>query len=923
MWWLLWVSEGVAAPAPTWPTTLDRVAPAVVSIQVTGVRNFDTENAGVSQGTGFVVDAERGWLLTNRHMVHAGPVVARAVFLDNEEVPLIAAYRDPVHDFGFYRFDPSLLKHMDVVELALSPGAARVGMEIRVVGNDAGEKLSILDGTLARLDRNAPAYGLDTYNDFNTFYYQAASNTSGGSSGSPVVDIAGRVVALNAGGATRAASSFYLPLERAVRALDLLRAGRAVPRGDVGVIFEHAPFHELERLGLSDGVEQHVRAAIPGATGLLVVAEVLPEGPGQRAGLLPGDVLVQIGGRDVTGFLDLEGVVDDAVDQKLSLVVERGGRRRSFDVPVRDLHAITPDRYVEFSRAVLHDVSLMVSRNHVRPQRGVFVATPGYELANAGVPANAVITHIDRAEVLNLDDAVDALAALPDGARVPVRWQKSSDPRHTVESVLRIDHRWHALRDCRRDDATGRWPCVTRETAEPAQVPPLPSPLPIDVPERHVRAVAPGLAVVEFDIPFPVAGAKDTHFVGVGAVVDADRGLLITDRDTVPVSLGDLTVTFAGTQRVPAKLVWLDPEHNVAMIRVDPAPFGGRLPGEVTFVDRDLAVDDDVIQVGIDGDHVVRWLETTIDDIRLLEQTPSRVPTFMETNVDLVELESKVTTHGGVLLDKRGRVVALHASFYEPEGDERRFFGLPSAVFLHAIEALRAGDSPGGGSVGFDVGAVSLAHAAERGVDSAHLADLRDLRGDRGVVYEVVRREGGSAAAEVLRDGDLLLEVDGAPLTDIGLLDDARRRGSFQLVVVRDGLPVVVSLSPVARSGAGVERVVNWAGLVLHEAHPEVARQQAMPPGGVVVSWMWYGSPASRGGMRSSRRLIALGDTPVPTLDALIAAIVAHDPGEPVRLRVQKIDGSEDVSTFRLDPDFWPTFTLTETAAGWVREDLP
>ena len=84
-----------ASESADWEATLRRVVPSVVVLRVSATRPFDTENPGTYTATGFVVDAERGLILTNRHVVGPGPVVAEAVLQNHEELELRAVYRDP------------------------------------------------------------------------------------------------------------------------------------------------------------------------------------------------------------------------------------------------------------------------------------------------------------------------------------------------------------------------------------------------------------------------------------------------------------------------------------------------------------------------------------------------------------------------------------------------------------------------------------------------------------------------------------------------------------------------------------------------------------------------------------------------------------------------------------------------------------
>ena len=103
-------APGIPSSPANWAQTLERIASGVVTIQIDSTRAFDTEWNTTAQATGFVIDAKRGLILTNRHVVTPGPVTAQAIFLNREEVQLYPVYRDPIHDFGIYRYDPAKLQ---------------------------------------------------------------------------------------------------------------------------------------------------------------------------------------------------------------------------------------------------------------------------------------------------------------------------------------------------------------------------------------------------------------------------------------------------------------------------------------------------------------------------------------------------------------------------------------------------------------------------------------------------------------------------------------------------------------------------------------------------------------------------------------------------------------------------------------------
>ena len=910
-----------AAEEPAWTETLERISSGVVSIRVDSTRAFDTEWNTSSQATGFVVDAERGLILTNRHVVTPGPVIAEAVFRNNEEVALTPVYRDPVHDFGFFRFDPAALKYIEPEELPLAPNAAGIGKEIRVIGNDAGEQLSILAGTIARLDRKAPEYGRGKYNDFNTFYLQAASGTSGGSSGSPVVNIEGEVVALNAGANSSAASSFFLPLDRIERVLRKLQEGQPVTRGTLQTTFRSEPYDELHRLGLTEDSERLARSTFPDQTGMLTVEQVIPDSPAFGV-LEPGDILISVNDELVTQFVPLADVLDSYVGEEIRIHVERGGRGIDATIMVDDLHAITPAEYIEFGDGVVNQLSYQQARHYNRPATGVYVANPGYLLSRAAIPRGAVIVEMDGEPIVTLDDFEAALDGLAEGERALVRYITMENPQNSTVRLFEMDRVWYPTQRCARDDNLGVWPCRSLADGPEPEPAKQGSTRLTKYRDPIVRSIAPSLVVVSFNLPYTLSGVGDRHYYGTGLIVDKQRGYVLVDRNTVPIAIGDVTITFAGSLEVKGKVEQLHPLHNYAIVSYDPASIGTTPVQQARLNTEMLRPGDDVWVVGIKGDHQLVHQKSTVSSVDPLMLPLSRTLRFRDSNIEGIALVNAPNEVDGVLVNKRGEVLATWSSFAVQTGGETAQLnrGVGAEVAEQFVNIVR--DGKPFYSLEAEFVYAPLFAARKMGVDEEWVARLEKQNPTRRRALSITRIVAGTPAAEVLENGDIVLAIDGEVVTSFRELENAVQKPEVVVTVWRDGEVKEMSVRTAALDGMGIDRAVSWAGALLQDPHRAMAAQRGISTDGVYVAYFSYGSPATRYGLWAGRRVVEVNETPTPDLEAFINAVKNIGHRDSVRLKTKLWNGTAEVITLKLDTQYWPAYEIRRTDDGWRRTDL-
>ncbi|KAJ1678093.1 hypothetical protein EV182_004791, partial [Spiromyces aspiralis] len=620
-------------------------------------------------------------------------------------------------------------------------------MEIRVVGNDAGEKLSILSGTLARLDRNAPHYGVGSYNDFNTFYYQAASGTSGGSSGSPVLDIYGDAIALNAGGRNKAASSFYLPLDRVVRAVGYIRQGLQVPRGTLQTEFLCQSYDELRRLNLSPEIERSMREKFPEKNGMLTVRSVLPEGPAHNI-LQTGDIVVAINDKPVVDFVGLFNVIDDSVGKQVRLTIWRNIKAYNVTCDVQDLHAITPSQFIEVAGGSFNELSYQCARHYKVPVKGVYVSRPGHMFRQAELRSEGVILSINNQPTPDLPSFIRSISSLTDGARVPVRFYFLNSMYREQVRIMNVACHWHSFRLATRNDKTGLWDYEHLSLPSPmGEIAPQTAKMPhISENLKPMNLLWPGFVSIDFTLPFVVDGIKCVQYYGPGLIVDKELGLVLCDRDTVPISLGDVYITIAKSIVIPGKIVYMHPVYNFAVLKYDPKLIGNTEVQNVQFHPdywsgaKRLRQGDEVYLAGMGSENNPVLRKTRVGSRSLIHTREAQPPRWRVFNCEGFGLDDQPSLQGGVICDEEGLIKGLWVNVSSQNSRNKDIFfatGIDICLVRPVVNALLKGEMPVLRHLDLDMWFMGIAAARPLGLSNERVRQIESWLEDDPHVYFV------------------------------------------------------------------------------------------------------------------------------------------------------------------------------------------
>ena len=375
--------EAVTSLAPL----VEDVSPAVVNIRVIqtvrrrGSRGGDQEIT--SAGSGVIVDAERGYILTNHHVVGDADTIQISL-IDGTLLDAQLVGSDPATDIAVIKVDADGLIEMPIGDST----AARVGDFVIAIGNPFGLGHTVTSGIISALGRTG--FSRDGYEDF----IQTDASINLGNSGGALVNMKGELIGINSVLISRSGGNvgigFAVPTEIAGSIMDQILEFGEVRRGLLGVNIQTIDAAAAAALG-----NDTTRGAL--------ITRIQPESAAEDAGLRVGDIIIEINNKKVDGAARLRNRIGllrsgDTIhikyvrdDRTLSTRAELGGVASRF-LSGKEIHRGLSGSVFSIGSATDYGGIVIDEVQEDSPA------------AQRGLRTGDLITHVNRVRVRSLDD---------------------------------------------------------------------------------------------------------------------------------------------------------------------------------------------------------------------------------------------------------------------------------------------------------------------------------------------------------------------------------------------------------------------------------------------------------------------------------------------------------------------------------------
>lgn len=377
-----------------------------------------------SLGSGVIVN-RNGYILTNHHVIKDADKIT-VILGDKRKFTGEVVGKDEKTDLAVIKIEDN---NLPAARLGDSD-KIEVGEWVIAIGSPFELSQTVTAGIISAKGRSQ--VGVADYENF----IQTDAAINPGNSGGPLLNLNGEIIGINTAIFSRSGGyqgiGFAIPINMAKKVMeDLIGHGKVV-RGWLGVIIQELIPELADKLGLK------------GRKGVLIL-DVLKDGPAERAGLKPDDLIVEMEGKEVTEVNQLRNMVADLkVGKTAELKVVRNGEEKIVRVKIgeqpEDVTALSrkesgkKESEIELGLRVQELTPELASRFGYAGEQGVIISDiePWGPAARAGLKEGDLIQKVNQVRIRNLGDYEDALGAVSKGEEILFKIRRGEYPQYVI-----------------------------------------------------------------------------------------------------------------------------------------------------------------------------------------------------------------------------------------------------------------------------------------------------------------------------------------------------------------------------------------------------------------------------------------------------------------------------------------------------------